>query len=139
MPEESTTRDLVERVRQSVEPMNRRDFDAAITFYASDAVWDASSVGLTFEGATAIRGVLEDWLANHSEWENIPQEVHDLGSGVTFTVALQRGRLAGSFASVQEQWSYTTLWEAGPISRVILRTDIYEAHAAAKRLAQERG
>jgi ketosteroid isomerase-like protein len=137
--EESTTPDLVERARQSVKPMNRHDVGAAIGFYASDAVWDASSVGLTFEGTAAIRRFLEDWLANYSEWENIPEEVHDLGNGVTFMVAVQHARLAGSDASVQERWSYTALWEAGLISRIVLRTDIDEARAAAERLAKERG
>jgi ketosteroid isomerase-like protein len=115
MAEESATPDLAELVRRSVEPMNRRDIDAAIGFYASDAVWDASSVGLTFEGAVAIRRFLEDWLANYSEWKTVPEEVHDLGNGVTFMVAVQHARLAGSDASVQERWSYTAVWEAGLI------------------------
>jgi len=53
-------------------------------------------------------------------------------------VAVQRGRLVGSDASVHEQWTYTALWDAGLMSRLLLRTDIDEARAAAERLAQER-
>ena len=66
------------------------------------------------------------------------EENDDLGNGVTFTVALWDGRLRGSTARVQERWSYTGLWEANTISRMIVRADIDEARAAAERLAQER-
>ena len=63
----------------------------------------------------------------------------DLGNEVTFTVAAQHARPAGSDASVQERWSYTALWDARLISRIVLRADIDEASAAAERLAQQRG
>jgi len=38
VPEESTTPDLVELVRRLDEAANRLDFDAAMSFYAPDAV-----------------------------------------------------------------------------------------------------
>jgi ketosteroid isomerase-like protein len=61
MIEESTTPDLVERQRQAVEAGGRRDWGGAMTFYAPDAVWDASPTGIgTFEGAAAIRRFFED-------------------------------------------------------------------------------
>ena len=44
MPEESTTPDLVELTRRLLEAVNRRDFDAAMGFFATDAVWE--SVGM---------------------------------------------------------------------------------------------
>ena len=58
MPEESTTPDLVELVREAVAAGSRRDLDALMSFYARDAVWDLSPMGIgTFEGG---RG--DPWL-----------------------------------------------------------------------------
>jgi len=60
MSEESTTPDLVELVRRSVEAAGKRDLDAHMAFYAPDAVWDASPMGIgTFEGQAAMRGFWE--------------------------------------------------------------------------------
>jgi hypothetical protein len=92
----------------------------------------------TFEGADAIRGHFGDWFGNYEAYEFSPEEVHDLGNGVTFMVVRHHGRVAGSDATVQERWSYTGLWEASVISRMIVRADIDEARADAERLAQER-
>jgi ketosteroid isomerase-like protein len=63
MSEESTTPDLVELVGRLFEAANRRDFDAVMRFYASDGVWEATGIGITFEGEAAIRGPLRrlDW------------------------------------------------------------------------------
>jgi hypothetical protein len=56
MAEESTTPDLALLVQRRVDAMNARDFDAAMTFYAPDAVYDSSAMGLgRFEGSAAIR------------------------------------------------------------------------------------
>ena len=139
MAEEGTP-ELVELVRAGAEAFNRRDLDAGMRLFAPDAVYDTSSVGIgTFEGADAIRRHLSEWFDNYEEYEFRLEEVHDLGNEVTFEVVRHHGRLAASDAAVQERWSYTALWEAGVISRMIVRADIDEARAAAERLAQERG
>ena len=136
---ESTNPDLVELVRASAEAFNRRDLDAGMCFFAPDAVYDTSSVGIgTFEGADAIRSHLGDWFDNYEEYEFRLEEVRDLGNGVTFMVVRHHGRVTASDATVQERWSYTGLWEASVISRMIVRADIDEARAAAERLAEER-
>jgi ketosteroid isomerase-like protein len=57
MSEESTTPDLVERVQRIVAAMNARDFDAAMSFYAPDAVLDAEDAGI-HEGRPSTRLVL---------------------------------------------------------------------------------
>ena len=49
MPEESTTPDLVELTRRAVEASNAGDIDAAMSFCAHDAVYDARRVGLRLE------------------------------------------------------------------------------------------
>jgi ketosteroid isomerase-like protein len=86
MLEESTTPDLVKLVRQAVEGATRHDFDALMSFYAPDAVWDLSPMGVgTFEGRAAIRGFVEDWLGSYEDYEIELQEVLDLGNGVVLS------------------------------------------------------
>jgi len=46
MPEEPTTPDLVELTRQAINALNHRDFDAAMSYHAPDAVWDTSNTGV---------------------------------------------------------------------------------------------
>jgi hypothetical protein len=138
MPEESTTPDLVERQRQVVEAGIR--VDVAMTFYAPGAVWDASRTGVgIFEGAAAMRRFFEDWLRAYEEYRHEIVEIRDLGNGVVFTVLDIVGRLAGSTGRVQETWSWTATWVEGMCERVVVRSDIDEARAAAERLAESRG
>ena len=97
MPEESTTPDLEDGTRQFVEASNRRDFDAALAPFSKGAVWDRSRVGQeVIEGREAIRGFFMDWLAPYEDYKQELEEFRDLGSGVSFAVLKQRGRLAGS-------------------------------------------
>jgi ketosteroid isomerase-like protein len=137
MSEESTTPDLVELIRRSIEP---EDIEAALSFYAPDAVWDASPWGMgVFEGRAAVRGFFEDWRSSYSDIEWKAEEIRDLGNGVAFAVILQKGRVAGSSGSVQLRYASVTEWADGLIVRNTTYTDIDKARAAAERLAQERG
>ena len=136
MPEESTTPDLVERVRGLVGALDRCDVDTVVSFLAPDAVL-AAEVG-RFEGVAAIRGFLEDWLANYEEFAATLEEVRDLGNGVTFSVILQHGRLVGSSGQVQLRHAMVNVWVDGFIARTVTDPDIDEARAAAERLAEER-
>jgi ketosteroid isomerase-like protein len=63
MSEESTTPDLVELTQGLVSALDRCDVAACVSFYAGDALFEAA-LG-RFEGVAAIRGFLEDWLANY--------------------------------------------------------------------------
>ena len=82
MSAESTAPDLVELMRRSVEAANRRDFDAMASFYALDAVWDMSPLGLgVYEGRAAIRRFFEDWFDSYEEWAMEIETIFDLGSG----------------------------------------------------------
>ena len=90
MPDESTTPDLVELTRKQFEAANRRDMDALLSLGASDLVYDTSHVGLgVYEGSVAIRGFLEGWWDAFEELRFEPEEVLDLGNGVTFSVLRQ--------------------------------------------------
>jgi ketosteroid isomerase-like protein len=58
--EESTTPDLDEVQRLGVEAVNRRDFDAMLSFFAPTAVWDLSPIGLgAYEGQAAAERLAE--------------------------------------------------------------------------------
>jgi ketosteroid isomerase-like protein len=96
MTEESTTPDLVQLESRLLEATNRRDLDAALRFYATDAVWENAQGLGTFEGKAAIHGFLQDWLANYEELWFEREEVLDLGHGLVFSVFLMRGRPVGS-------------------------------------------
>ena len=139
MPEESTTPDLVEGVRQLIEAANRRDFDAMMSGYAPDAVLKLTGMGTSFDGLAAIRAFWEDWFEAYEEIGGETEEILDLGNGVTFAVVLQKGRPVGSGGWVQMRAGSIGVWAQGVLVRHMLYTDIDEARAAAERLAESRG
>ncbi len=139
MTEESTTPDLVELTRQSIEAMNRRDVEAAMSYFAADAVWDASRIGIgTFVGVTAIRSFQNDWLATFEELTVDVPEIVDMGNGVIYGICVLTGRLAGG-GEVRQRWAAVNTL----VDRFCVRVEAYlspdEARAAAERLAEERG
>ncbi len=140
MSEESTAPDLVELVRRSSQPANRRDWDAALAFWGADPVWDMSPMGMGMhEGAAAIRRFFEDWVAPYEEFQLEAKEIVDLGNGVTLGVFQQDARLAGSDARVQIRYTSVGVWDDGLLIRATNYGDFHDARAAAERLAEERG
>jgi ketosteroid isomerase-like protein len=111
-----------------------------MAFYATDAVWDMSSLGMgTFEGQAAVRGFLEDWFVSYEAWGQQLMEVEDLGNGVTLALLVQKGRPVGSSGEVELRYAAVGKWEDGMIVRTTVYADVDEARAAAERLAEERG
>jgi ketosteroid isomerase-like protein len=140
MPEESTTPNLEEALRRSMEAFSRRDLDASTTLYTPDAVWDWSHTGLgVYEGRDAIRRLFEEWWNSYDGIDQVLEEFLDLGNGVTFAVANHRGRLVGSSASVELRYGAVGIWVDGLVQRmVVYGADIAAARAAAGQLAVER-
>ena len=139
MSEKPTTPDLVELTRRAIDPANRRDFDAMMSFYAPDAVCDMSQVGLgIFEGSAAIRSFFEDWIGAYEEFENQPEEILDVGEGVVSSVIRQSARPVGSTGHVWVRYGGVLVWAAGVIEQFTTYADIDEARAAAERLAESR-
>jgi uncharacterized protein (TIGR02246 family) len=138
MADESTTPDLVERVRRLLEAANRRDLDAVLSFFAPNAVWETVGGLGTFEGHVGIRRFWEDWYASYEELEVEPQEILDLGNGVTFAVVIQKARLVGS-GDVRHRTGFVGVWVEGLLGGVTNYSDPDEARAAAERLAEKRG
>jgi len=141
MSEESTTPDLVELGRVLYEAANRKDFDAILSFYAPDAVWDMNPLGGlgTFEGHAAIRSFWEDWYSSYEDLEIETEETLDLGNGVGFNVVVQHARPVGSSGAVRLRYALVSVWVGGLMVRVTNYRDIAEARAAAERLAESRG
>jgi ketosteroid isomerase-like protein len=140
MSEESTTPDLVERARAALDALGRADWDTWIEFFAPDAVWDMSVVGMgVFEGREAIRRFVADWTSAYEDYERALEEFRDLGHGVTLGVFVLRGRPTGSSGLVELRYAGVGTWVNGLIERFTVYTDIDEARAAAERLAAERG
>jgi ketosteroid isomerase-like protein len=139
MSEESTTPDLVELTRRFIETGNRRDLDAGMSFFAPESVWESTGMATSFEGVAAIRGFFEDFTGAYEEYRVEPEEILEVGNGVTFSVIAQQGRPVGSTAHVQMRFAAVTTWVDGLIERSTNYTDIDEARAAAERLAEERG
>jgi ketosteroid isomerase-like protein len=139
MSQESTTPDLVELVRQAVEAATRPELDALMSFYAPDAVWDMSPMGIgTFKGRAAIRRFLEDWFSSYEDLEIELQEMLDPGGGVVFVANRLTGRLAGSTGDTQLRQAWVQVWVDAMMVRQMSYLDIDEARAAAERLAEER-
>jgi ketosteroid isomerase-like protein len=135
MPEQSTTPDL-----RLVEAWNRRDIEAVMSLFAPDAVWEGLAPGdERLRGLTAIRGVVEDLLRPYEEVEAEVEELLDLGNGVWFSVAVQKGRLVGASGFVQMRLAFVGLRDGDLIERLAFYADIDEARAAAEHLAEELG
>jgi hypothetical protein len=92
-----------------------------------------------YEGLPAIRDFWEDWVGAYEEWGAEPEEILDLGSGVTLAVVIQKGRPAGSSGDVHLRYAAVAVWVDGLIVRITNYGEIDEARAAAERLAESRG
>ncbi len=140
MPEESTTPDSFKSMRRTMVAFSRGDFDAQMSVYAPDAVLDMSARGLgIFEGLTTIRGFWEDYYRSFEDLRFELEEALDLGDGVVFAIVCQDARPAGSGARVRTREAWVSVWDGGVFVRGSSYSDIDEARAAAKRLAEERG
>ena len=140
MSEDSTTPDLAELARASLEAINRRDFDALMSYAAPDFVYDTSPSGFgVYEGEAAIRDFITGYWDAFEELSFELEGFVDLGNGVTFAVIVQTGRVGGSSGYVELRYGSVMEWSAGLIARNTTYPDTDEAFAAAERVAEERG
>jgi ketosteroid isomerase-like protein len=138
MSEESTTPDLVERVRGILDAANREDWDAILAYYASNAVWDTEGMG-TFEGPAAIRGFWEDWWGSYEQLQIDVLEIREIGNGVVLAAFHFQGAPKGTTAEAQTYIALVYEWVHGAVARVTTYFDIDTGRAAAERVAEERG
>src|SRR5271169_1884051 len=138
MSEESTSPNLMELTRQVFEAGNAGELDAMTSFFAPDAVWDVSRIGMgvvIIEGAAAIRRLLVDFYSRFDDPKVELTEGYDLDNGITFVVVASQGRIPGGEGVVTERTAQIHEWIDGLIVHVIDDRDIDEGRAAAERLA----
>ena len=139
MSDKPTTPDLIERTRRRLAAVDSVDIDAMTSFFAPDAVWDSTPMGLeVYEGRAAIRRFFEDWWGSYEESEVEAEEILDLGNGVTFAVLIFNARSVGSAGVVRFRYAAVTEWVGSAVVRETNYTDIDEGRAAAERLAESR-
>src|SRR5262249_1856326 len=95
--------DLAVPMQRVADAANANDFDAEISFYAPDAVFDMPTKG----------SILEDWAGMYEEAEMELEEARDLGEGVTFALFVHRGRPRSSTAWVKFRYASVTTWRDG--------------------------
>ncbi len=103
---------------------------------AEDAVLDGRAD--LVEGRAAIRDFLDEWFAAYEGLDYELEEVGHLGGGVVFAVVIQDGRLVGSDGHIRQREGWVYLFAGGSITR-LTTSEVDDARAAAKRLAEERG
>src|SRR5271170_7966615 len=112
MSEESTTPDLVGLTRLAFEAANQRDIDAAMSFFASDAVFAGRALGELFEGRAAIRGLLEEWFGSFAEVRYEVEKFVVLDDGVVLAEVNQEGRPVGVDGQVHQREGWAIWWSA---------------------------
>ena len=137
--------DPEEAVRRIVEALNRRDFDAALSLYTPDVVFELAPGGIgvlqggyALIGHEAMRKSWEDFIESFHDFEIDNKDHRDLGSGVTFGDLIQRGRPHGSDGFVESRFGVVATWRDGRIARATSYEDVDQARADAERLAEER-
>jgi ketosteroid isomerase-like protein len=138
MPEESTTPDPVELVRQAIDASQRGDYDAAMGLFAPDVVWESLDGLGMFEGATAVRGFLEDFRSGYESFDTEPEKLVDLGGRIVFVVIRHKGRLRGGAGGVEGRFAWAVVSEQGLVVHVVAGSDIDKVRRAAARLAEGR-
>jgi len=139
MSEGPAAPDPVELVRHAFDAGNRHDIDAIMGFYAPDALWDLSNIGLgTFQGEDATRSFLEDWFGTWGDHTVQVQDVIDCGHGVILSPVHEVARLAGSDGQVEQNRAWVMVWVQSKAHRVEVYLDVDQARDAAERLAHER-
>jgi ketosteroid isomerase-like protein len=139
MSEESTTPDVVALTREFCRAGGR--VEEEMSFYGPNPVYDVSPMGIgVFQGRTAIRRFLADWMSSYEGYQEDVEEIVDFGKGIAFAAVRESGRPAGSTINTRTHSTYgfVIVWIDGKIARMTAYPDINEARAAAERLAEGR-
>jgi ketosteroid isomerase-like protein len=115
------------------------DVDAEMSFYGPDPVYDLSAMGIgIFEGRSAIRAFLEGWMNTYESYEEVLQEIRDLGGGMAFCVIRESATPRGSDANtrIQSVYAFIVLWVNGKIARLAAYPNVEDGRAAAEQLAE---
>jgi ketosteroid isomerase-like protein len=140
VPEESPRGDLVGAIGRAFEALNSGNWDALMSLWAPNGVWEASPMGLgTYEGHAAMRSHFQEWWNLFDDYHHGLEETLDLGNGVTLAVIVVQGTFPGTGGPFKQPWGTVGTWADGLLTRTTAYADPDEARAAAERLAEERG
>jgi ketosteroid isomerase-like protein len=140
MSREPKTVSVIDLTRHAFAAADDSDFDAMMSFFGPDSVWDVEPWGLgTHTGLAAIRHFLEGWIGSFDEYRVVVEEIVALGNGVVFAVATQYARPAGSRGQLRLRYAPVFVWVQGVAARVTHYRDIDEGRAVAERLAESVG
>ena len=82
-------------------------------------------------------GRIVSWRS-YEAFDTEPEEVLDMGGGITFVVVRHRGRVLGAAGRVEERVAWAIAWEQRLAVHIVGGMDIDAVRAAAERLAEER-
>lgn len=142
MSEQFTTPDPIELMHLGFQAVSAGNLDEALRLFTEDVVVDMTrTVGIVVHGRDAFRAFQEDWLAGYDEVAYATEEIVDAGNGVTFVRVLQTARPKGTAGRVTQRESNVFISDEGRVVRITLypESELGEARADAKRLAEERG
>jgi ketosteroid isomerase-like protein len=138
MPEHAATPDLSTLVQRVTDAVNARDLDAQMSFFAPDAVYDLSPMGMdVLEGRAAIRAFAKEWESVYEDYAFEAEAIHDLGNGVALTIHKTRGRLHESVAWLEFRYASVAIWTDGLVEWNGNYADLDEGRRVAERLAKE--
>ncbi len=127
----------IELTRRAFASADDRDFEAMMSFFGPDSVWDVWSWGLgTHSGPRAIRTFFGDWIGGFDDYHVELEELVDLGHEVVFAVATQTARPAGSRGFIQLRHAAIWVWEGEVAMRVTHYQDIEGARVVAAETAK---
>jgi hypothetical protein len=130
----------VELTHDAFAAANGSDFDAMMSFFGPESVWDVAPWGLgTHTGLASIRHFLEGWIGSFDEYRVVVEEIVDLNNGIVFAVATQYGHTAHAPGELQVRYAPVFVWAGSVAMRVTHYRDIGEGRAAAERLAGSSG
>jgi ketosteroid isomerase-like protein len=139
MSNEPPSVSALELTRRAYESGEGGDFDAMMSFYSADCVWDVSSWGLgTHTGLVRVRHFLEDWIGSFVEYELEVEAMREVGNGVVYVVATQHARPRSSRARLHLRSGSVFVWVGEEAVRVTHYRDLREARSAAELLAFSR-
>ena len=133
MPEEN-----LEIVRRSYRVFNEGGFDAVMAgdMFAPEIVLDVSPAGIpglgTYDGYDGVKAFFDDWFGAFpfDEWEIELEELVDRGDRVV-ALCRQRGRGAGSGASVELEFGQVFELHDGKFTRIEIHLDRAQAASSA--------
>jgi ketosteroid isomerase-like protein len=118
-------------LRRSYQALNEGDLDAALEALHADAVWHESQElpgGDEFHGREAVRGFLQDFLA---EWKQFHQEIEEIVVAGDRVAVLIHLTAIGRGSGIETDTRYGHVWTMRGGKGI--RVDGYRDHKAALR------